>query len=335
MTTEAIVPLEAPYKRPITYLRLSLTDRCNLRCAYCMPPEGVLKLQHEDILRYEEILKILSLGPQLGFNKLRLTGGEPLVRKGLIPFITELSKRKIFKNISLTTNATLLAPLAYELKASGISGLNISLDALDPTIYGALTGRPGSVGIELFHAAWAGFMAALDAGFSPVKINCVPILGKNESEILPLARLAQKYPVEVRFIERMPIGPGQNFQKIFLPSRVIKNSLEKALGRLTPKSGEDGAPARSFTLKDAPGSLAFISAMSNNFCGSCNRLRLTADGKLKPCLLSSAEIDLKAPLRAGASMDELACLFRQAADLKPQNHGAVGTDNRFMSQIGG
>ncbi len=331
--------LSSPGGRPLQYLRLSVTDLCNLRCRYCMPPDGVPKLDHSDILSYEEILRLLRLASGLGLSKLRLTGGEPLVRRGLTDFIKRLGGEGLFSETRLTTNAVLLAPLAPALKEGGVRGLNISLDALDADIYAKMSGL-GEAGRELFPRAWAGFMAALEHGFT-TKINCVPIRGANESQILPLARLALAYPVTVRFIEHMPIGPeGIWREAAFIAAAELKEKIERELGSLSPLPPEyPSAPARLFKIPGAPGAIGFISPLSRHFCRNCNRLRLTADGRLKPCLLTGREFDLRTPLRGGASEGELAALFKEAAAHKPSSHESHEADEgdcrRQMSRIGG
>lgn len=334
--------LTASGGRRLTYLRLSVTDLCNLRCRYCMPPDGVPKLRHHDILTYEEILRLVRVGAGLGLTKLRLTGGEPLVRRGLTGFIARLRDEGLFTDLRLTTNGVLLPQMARELKEAGLKGLNISLDALDPAVYAEMAGLPGPAGEELARRAWAGFQAALEHGFK-TKINCVPIRGANDGQLTALARLALDHPVDVRFIEHMPIGSdGLWNQDRFLSAGELMSALNRELGQLIPLANSDpSAPARLYAPRGARGAIGFISAVSEHFCGDCNRLRLTADGKLKPCLLTDREIDLRGPLRAGAPDDELSDLFLSAAGLKPTSHletaaGDRRSDGRReMSRIGG
>ena len=344
--------LTAPGGRRLTYLRMSVTDLCNLRCGYCMPPGGVPKLTHADILTYEEMLRLARLAAGLGMRKLRLTGGEPLVRRGLTGFIRQLSRGddpagagsgepepfRGFADLRLTTNGILLAPLAAGLKAAGLRGLNISLDAVDPEVYAAMCGRPAPDGLEAARRAWEGFHAALDLGFD-VKINCVPIRGLNDGQLVPLALLARQYPIDVRFIEHMPIGSGELWSPDrFMPAAEVLSLLEAALGPLTPIEAPDpSAPARLYKPEGAPGAVGFISPLSGHFCGECNRLRLTADGRLKPCLLTGREIDLRGPLRSGAGDRAIVDLFLQAAALKPLSHLQSPGDHgqRQMSRIGG
>lgn len=335
--------LTAPGGRRLTYLRLSVTDLCNLRCRYCMPSEGVPKLRHEDILTYEEMIRLVRVGHGLGLRKLRLTGGEPLVRRGLLGFIRRLKDEGLIDDLRLTTNGVLLPSLARDLREAGLTSLNISLDALESSVYADMTGQPGPVGEKFFQRAWAGFLIALELGFN-TKINCVPIRGLNDGQWARLAELTLKYPVEVRFIEHMPIGSGALWHRDrFVSAKELMEYFTNTFGLLTPVPPPDpSAPARLYRLPDAPGALGFISPLSGHFCGRCNRLRLTADGRLKPCLLTDEEIDLRGPLRAGADDGELAGYFRLAAGHKPISHyeargeAAEGPGSgRAMSRIGG
>lgn len=337
--------LTAPGGRILTYLRMSVTDLCNLRCGYCMPPEGVPKLSHDQIMTYEEMLRLAEIAAGLGLSKLRLTGGEPLVRRGLTGFIRRLSRigappglLPVGADLRLTTNGVLLAPMAAELKEAGLRRLNISLDAVDPEVYAAICGRPGEDGREAARRAWQGFHTALDLGFD-VKINCVPIRGVNDGQLAALAALSRRYPVDVRFIEHMPIGDGRLWNpERFMSAAEVRALLERTLGPLNPLEETDpSAPARLYKFADAPGAVGFISPLSGHFCGGCNRLRLTADGRLKPCLLTGREIDLRAPLRSGADDRTIADLFIRAAAQKPLSHGQApsGVGLRPMSRIGG
>ncbi|MDR1920174.1 MAG: GTP 3',8-cyclase MoaA [Candidatus Adiutrix sp.] len=335
--------LLAPGGRRLTYLRLSAIDRCNLRCLYCMPPEGVLKLGHADILTYEEMLRLAEIFAGLGGEKIRITGGEPLVRRDLTGFIARLGRSGLFRRIRLTTNGLFLPALAGDLKAAGVEGVNLSLNALTPAVYAVMAGLPAAEGRDKFRQAWAGFEAALDHGLT-VKINCVPIRGLNETEWAPLAALALRYPIEVRFIEHMPIGRQTIWSAAScVPSGELLARLRERLPPLSPLAGPDPhAPARLYKPEGAPGAVGFISPMSDHFCGLCNRLRLTADGKLKPCLLTESEINIGAALRRGAGDDELRALFQLAASLKPLRHGrgegfgsGENRPRRDMSLIGG
>lgn len=320
------------YGRVIDYLRISVTDRCNLRCRYCMPAAGVPLLPCNDILHWEEILTIVRCAVRLGIKRVRLTGGEPLVRKGLLEFVRLLAATPGLEDISLTTNGTLLAEQAAALRAAGVRRVNISLDTLRPKRFTAVTRRPG------WPAVWRGLTAALAAGLTPVKLNVVVLRGFNDDELVDFARLTYRWPVHVRFIEYMPLGaPDMAGTDPFMPWREMRRQVE-TVGTLTPADGADGGPARLFRLPDAPGLVGFITPMSEHFCGHCNRLRLTADGKLRPCLLSDREIDIKSAIRSGDAAAVMACL-RQAVLAKPAGHHlTAGTDaalHRGMRQIGG
>jgi len=322
------------YERRLNYLRISITDRCNLRCVYCMPREGVAKLRHEDILTYEEILRLVRIAVGLGVEKIRITGGEPLVRKGVMGFFRRLVALPGIKDISLTTNGVYLRNKLEEFKAMGVRRVNISLDSLRPDRYKAITGYDG---LEKVREAveWAEKLQ-----FEPIKINIVLIRGVNDDEVLDFANLTLERPYHVRFIECMPLGHHGKQR----PLEYVSNALIKAqvatLGDLIPisKASYDG-PARRFKLKGAAGEIGFISPRTEHFCRQCNRLRLKADGCLRPCLLSERELDLRAPMRRGATEDELEQIFLRAAFLKPWAHHLSAEDSyplsSQMSSIGG
>ena len=323
--------------RNIDYLRISITDRCNLRCVYCMPSAGVPRLPHEAVLRYEEILRIVKVAAERGIKKVRLTGGEPLVRKGVASLVREISAIPGIDDLSLTTNGLLLGRMARDLADAGLKRINVSLDSLDPDRFRELT-RGGELKDVL-----EGIHQAEEAGFDPIKINVVAIKGFNGEEVQEFARLTLLKPYQVRFIEFMPIG----HRAIWEESKVMTEGeiIEKisTLGELIPvERGGQGAqagPARLYRLPGAKGILGFISPLSNHFCGSCNRLRLTADGKIRPCLFSETEIDLKTPLRTGCDDAELSRLISIALSVKPEGHsiadGVKGKYRRTMSRIGG
>ena len=303
------------FNRRLNYLRLSLTDRCNLRCLYCMPEGGVPKLAHGDILSYEEFLRLARLSVRLGIEKIRLTGGEPLARKGVIPFISELARIPGIKDISLTTNGVLLAEQAQAIWDAGIRRINISLDSLDPVQYARITRQ------DLFHQVWQGILAAEAVGFRPIKINVVALKGLNEDEIPAFGRLSVEKPFHIRFIEFMPVGPETGCQaERYLPGDQILTRLQ-TLGALKPLNGQglDG-PARRWKYSGARGEIGLISPISHHFCPSCNRLRLTSDGKLRTCIFSDDETDIRRPLRQGASDDELEMIIHEA--IASQTQGA-------------
>ena len=328
--------------RTIDYLRISLIDRCNLRCFYCMPPQGIKAKPKEEILRLEEIVRVAEVALQLGIDKFRLTGGEPLLRKGIIPFVMALNQLPGVKDITVTTNGVFLSQLGEQLREAGVRRLNISLDTMDPKKYRQIT-RGGE-----FNQVWQGIEDALRIGFFPVKINTIALKGINDDEWVKLARLTLDYHLDVRFLELMPVGlswemAGNNFASY----HEVLNRIEKSAGKLIPVETAVGSgPAQYYQLPGAQGKIGFIHATSEPFCASCNRVRLTADGKLRPCLHDRREIDLRQPLRAKAGDQELQELFRQALAIKPAGyHQAIGAHpaapgslhppGRAMSQIGG
>ena len=317
------------YGRKISYLRLSITDKCNLRCRYCMPEQGLPDKGHASLLRVEEMLRLLSLFRAYGIDKLRITGGEPLVSRQLLPLLAALAPLD-FTDIALTTNGQLLPQLAARLKAHGVLRLNISLDTLDAECFAQIT-RNGRLEDTL-----NGINAALKAGFLPVKVNCVLMRGVNDYEIQDIALLAKDRPLSVRFIEFMPIGADSIWsEQNFLSIAWAKQKLA-ALGEFMPYQEQYGnGPAEVFTIPGYAGSIGFIDAVSGHFCQSCNRLRLTADGLLYPCLHSPSYIDLLTPLRAGAEDAKLMRLIEQAVKEKPPQHEEWGAQRRKMSTIGG
>ena len=330
------------YGRRIDYLRISLTDRCNLRCIYCMPEEGVPFKSHEDMLRIEEIADFARRAAQSGIRRVRLTGGEPLVRKGVVDLIREINEIPEIEDISLTTNGILLPKMAADLRDAGLTRVNISLDTLDPVQFSYVT-RLGKI-----EDVFAGIDAALEYGFDPVKINAVTVRGLDQ-DFFGFAKLSLDRPLHVRFIEYMPVGEssgctgaGWTEEDIIPASEIIERINEGAIaagiGALEPLSDEDlpsgAGPAIYYRLPGAKGTVGFISAMSNHFCDSCNRLRLTADGKLRPCLFSDKEIDVMEPIRAD---DEEAVdrAIKEAIGIKPDEHHEERGTQRRMSQIGG
>ncbi len=321
--------------RQITYLRISVTDRCNLRCVYCMPPEGIQLRPHDEILRFEEIAEVVRAAAENGVREVRLTGGEPLARPNLPALVGMLSVIPGIEDISLTTNALLLERHAAALAEAGLKRVNISLDTLQPERFARIT-RGGS-----FEQAWRGILAAERAGLAPLKINAVAMRGVNDDEFLDLARLAVEHPWQVRFIEIMPVkneaawGEGfPNSFDAFIPINEVKARLAGLnLEPLNDKSGS--GPAREYRIPGGPGRVGFISPVSEHFCGECNRLRLTADGSLRPCLLSDLEIPLREALRRG---EPVLPYLQQAVGLKPQQHELVLNHRpvtRCMIQIGG
>ena len=310
--------------RRIDYLRISVTDRCNLRCVYCMPAEGVAKQRHSDILTFEEMEEIARAAVELGVRKLRITGGEPLVRRGIVELCRRLGQIPGVEDLSMTTNAVLLPHMAQDLYQAGVHRINISLDTLDEDKYRRIT-RLGTLADAL-----AGLRAAAEAGMAPIKINTVLIGGFNDDEIPALADLTRRYPVELRFIELMPIGHAAPFgPEAYLPSQAVLERL--------PQLQREGAcgVAALYRLPGAAGRVGLISPLSHHFCGQCNRLRLTADGKLRPCLHSSDEVPLRG-LHGPALRDAI----REAVRRKPERHGPLSWSERSgagrdMNEIGG
>jgi GTP 3',8-cyclase len=318
------------YHRPINYLRISVTDRCNLRCIYCMPPEGIPLMAHGDVLRYEEIDLVARAAAELGITKLRLTGGEPLVRTGLTDLVAMLAKIEGIDDISMTTNGVLLDRYAVGLKKAGLHRVNISLDSLRPERFHKIT-RMGKLDDVL-----NGIEAAREAGLNPVKINMVVIRGTNDDEISHFALLTLSDAWHVRFIEFMPFMEKGKKNRLLVPVSEMMERIE-ALGELEPSLPNGVGPARYYRFPGAKGTIGFISPVTECFCQACNRMRLTADGKLRPCLFSDDEIDLRGPLRQGATVGEIKRLIRHAVASKPERHKLITgvTCERFMSQIGG
>jgi GTP 3',8-cyclase len=323
--------MQDQFKRRIEYLRISITDRCNLRCKYCMPETGVDWIPHESILSYEEILRLIRISTQLGFRRFRITGGEPLVRHGVLDFLSEASKIPGVEDLMLTTNGIVLPEMAFDLKAAGVNRVNISLDTLHPERFREIT-RGGEV-----QKVIQGVFRSLEAGLNPVKLNVVVVRNFNLAELPKFMELARKYPLHIRFIELMPIGISSDKRSDFVPISEMKEIL--GLEGLEPKRDIiGGGPAEYITSEGFQGSIGFISALSRHFCNTCNRVRLTADGKLRPCLHSSNEIDLRRGLRGQKTDEEIAELFAQAVWQKPSEHHMneeAWQDNRMMSQIGG
>lgn len=311
-----------------------MTDRCNLRCMYCMPEEGVGFVPHTDILSYEEILRLVRISTKGGIRKVRLTGGEPLVRKGFISFLERLSDIRELEEITLTTNGILLTEFASDIKRCGICRINVSLDSLRPERFRSITGR------DCFERAWSGIRAAEAMSFNPIKINMVVMRGVNDDEILDFARMTLDKPYHIRFIEFMPVGMSNGWsQERFVSTEEISRRIE-ALGPLEPlKNSLLDGPAANYKIRGALGEIGLIGALSHHFCDRCNRLRLTADGQLRGCLFSDSEVDVKAALREGRSDDHLLELIRLAVENKPRDHGVLQTGPRKcvrpMSSIGG
>jgi cyclic pyranopterin phosphate synthase len=331
MLTSSEKKLTDLFDRTISYLRVSLTDQCNLRCVYCTPAP-LSKLNHGELLTYEELLRVIGICVELGIKKVRLTGGEPLVRKNIGSFIEGLSRISGLEDIRLTTNGVYLEKYGDLLYGAGVRKLNISLDTLRPERFKEITGA------DCFDRVWAGINMACDKGFSPVKINMVAMRGINDDELVDFARLSLERNLQVRYIEFMPIGNSAVWGKEkYIPSAEIMDKL-KILGELEPVAQRhmDG-PAKVYKIPGSKGSIGFISPLSHKFCEKCNRLRLTSEGKLRSCLLSDKESDLKELLRRGGSDQQIADLVVEAIHAKPQGHKVVEGENCHgrMSRIGG
>ncbi len=330
------------FSRTISYLRLSLTDRCNLKCMYCVTEDEkngcLVKLGQDELLTYEELLRVVGVAVRMGISKLRLTGGEPLVRNNIMHFIDNLAQIEGLEDIRITTNGVLLGKYAQGLFDAGVTKVNISLDTLKRKRFAEITG------VDCFDRVWAAIETALAVGFSPVKLNMVVMRDINDDELPAFAELSRKMPLQVRFIEFMPIGTSSRWnKKTYMSSDEIMGRF-RDLGELIPqeKQQADG-PARVFKLgADALGSLGFISPISHHFCDRCNRLRLTSEGRLRSCLLHDEETDLRSVLRAGCSDDDIRTTLLTAIRNKPKGHQMAerlkqdgGDCHGRMSRIGG
>ena len=310
-------------------MRLSVTDLCNLRCRYCMPEKGVEKLTHPEMLTEDEMVDAVQAAADLGITKIRITGGEPLVKKNILSICRRIGQIDGIEEMAITTNGTLLPKLAVPLRETGISRVNISLDTLDPGKYACMTRR------GRFEDAWAGVMAALEAGFDIVKLNAVLIGGFNDDEIEAMVDLTRQYPLDMRFIELMPMLQNDEFgQSAHIPGDEVLRRVPD-LQPLNEQTLMSGQVARMYRLPDAPGRIGLINPLSHTFCSACNRIRLTADGKLKPCLHSSQEIPVK-----GLDIDGMREKMREAITAKPLEHGKLDAGHRSgagrqMNQIGG
>jgi cyclic pyranopterin phosphate synthase len=323
-------------KRTINYLRISITDRCNFRCRYCVPCKPFQEIGHPQIARYEEILKLVRLACELGITKVRITGGEPFVRKGIFDFLNKLTDIKQLRDISITTNGALLTEKKIQtLLDSGIRRLNFSLDTLQPDRFKFITGR------NQFQPVWEAILAAYDAGIDPVKINTVILKGINDDEVNQIARLTLDYPFHIRFIEYMPMGKAALAAEDQILADQIRQKIESELGRLTPVKPEpNDGPAKKYRLKGAKGVIGFITPISSHFCSECNRLRLTSRGTLRPCLLNNYEQDILGPLRKNASDETLKAIIQSALKNKPKTHELAKRTARdipisHMTSIGG
>ncbi len=350
------IEMEDRYGHRISYLRVSITDRCNERCNYCMPRELQEWLPREEILSYEETLRLIRIAADLGVTKIRVTGGEPLTRRDVVDFIREIPKIPKISSLGISTNGTLLAhkvdcsprpagdarasrskaaaTMAAALREAGVQSVNISLDTLDPHLYAQITGRD-------FHSqVLEGIDAAITAGFDQIKLNSVLMRGRNDDQLIPLIEFAAERNLILRFIELMPVSTTEVLNdENFLPVAEAKRAIESRYGPLIPEqSFRTNGPATYYQIPGRNQRVGFIGAMTNlHFCESCNKLRLTCDGKLRPCLGSYLEFDIMKPLRAGASDDELRQFFSDVVDRKPEQHDFRNNyqPDRKMIAIGG
>jgi len=321
------------FGRNIHYLRISLTDHCNLRCVYCMPEDMIFR-PNAELMQDEEVLLLVRLFSSLGFDKFRLTGGEPTVRAHIVDLVSGIAATPGVRSLSMTTNGVLLTRLAQPLAQAGLQRVNISIDTLNPEKFRRLT-RWGAL-----EDVWQGILAAEQAGLTPVKLNAVVVRGYNEAEVVDLVRLTKEHPWQVRFIEMMPFAGATELQlKQVVTADEMQANIEAALGPMeVANGGELDGEARLFRLPGAAGEVGFISSVSMPFCAACTRARLTADGRLRLCLLREGEVDLLTPLRAGASLEDLRQIILAGVWDKPWGHGlaeGIIPLNRVMSEIGG
>jgi len=333
--------MEDRFGHRISYLRVSITDRCNERCNYCMPRELQEWLPREEILSYEETLRLIRIAADLGVTKVRVTGGEPLTRRDVVNFVREIPKISAINSLGVSTNGTLLAreivpgqTMAAGLRGAGVQSLNISLDTLDRHVYAQITGR------DLHQRVLDGIEAAIAAGFGQIKLNSVLMRARNEDQLVPMIEFAGSHDLILRFIEMMPVSTTEVLSdKNFLPVAEAKRAIEKYYGDLIPQTSfRTNGPATYYQIPGREQRIGFIGAMTNlHFCESCNKLRLTCDGKLRPCLGSYLEFDIMKPLRAGASDDELRRFFIDVVDRKPEQHDFRNNyqPDRKMIAIGG
>jgi cyclic pyranopterin phosphate synthase len=326
--------LSDAFRRRITYLRISVTDKCNLRCIYCMPEAGLPWLQRDELLQYEEIVALVRAGASVGVTAVRLTGGEPLIRRDLHRLVAGIRSVEGIEDIALSTNGLLLEEQLPQLVAAGLCRVNVSLDTLREERFTAIARRPGLQRVR------GAIDAALAAGLTPVKVNCVIMRGKNDDEIPDFAELSKHRAVHVRFIEVMPVRENLRLQNDgYVSSEEIVQRLSQ-LGELRPVAGPPGnGPARTFAFDGAAGTIGVISPLSHEYCERCNRVRLTADGRLRLCLFGDQHVDLRTPLRSGASTAGIAEILRSAMQIKPERHhlalGEPSSRMRAFSEIGG
>ena len=306
-------PLRDSYNRQIDYIRISITDKCNLQCIYCRPSGGLKFFKEKEVMTNDEILRFVRIASKHGLRKVRITGGEPLVRRNIISLISSIKKIGI-GDLSITTNGIILSKVAGDLRKAGLDRVNISLDTMDPEKYRTIT-NGGNI-----DSVWRSIRQAEKSGLTPVKINVVPIRGLNDDEILSFASLTFNNDYHIRFIEFMPTTRDGIWEKEKCVTSDEAMKRISALGKLESLRFKGRGPSRNYRIRGAVGVIGFISPLSDHFCGDCSRLRLTADGEIRPCLFSSTKIDIKTPMRRGASDEEIDNLFCQAVKVKPQRH---------------
>ncbi len=328
--------LNDKYHRKINYLRISITDHCNLQCHYCVPFDGRPKLPMADILTYEELFAIARSAVDAGVTKIRLTGGEPLMRRNMLKFCEMLRTLPQITDLAVTTNGILLASMAEDLKAAGVDRVNVSLDTLNAQRYEQITGK------DCLDQVLLGISKAMAAQLAPLKINMVPMRGINDDEIVDMARWSLSAPIDIRFIELMPTSgwAKDKHEQCYMPVDEVRGQVEKIGSLVDVPQIETRGPATYARLPGAKGRIGFISALSHSFCSTCNRLRLTADGKLRACLFADQEVDIKGPLRSGADRDALTGIIQSTASSKPAGHRLNSPDTapikgRMMRSIGG
>ncbi|HUY39995.1 MAG TPA: GTP 3',8-cyclase MoaA [Candidatus Dormibacteraeota bacterium] len=329
-----MLQLADAFARPIEYLRISVTDKCNLRCVYCMPEGGLPWLRRDEILSYEEIAQIVEAAASVGVRSIRLTGGEPLLRRYLERLVAMLARIPGIDDLALSTNGLLLEEQLDGLAAAGLRRVNVSLDTLRPDRFESIARRPG------LDRVLASIEAAIARGLEPVKINCVVMRGRNDDEVADFAELSRRLPVAVRFIEAMPVLEyAQAQREEYVCADEILAHIRR-IADLEPVDGPRGnGPARYFAFPGAPGTIGVITPLSHDYCDRCNRIRLTADGRLRLCLFGNHHVDLRTQLRAGATRDELAATLARSMAIKPERHhlrlGEPASRMRALSEIGG
>jgi len=311
-----VTELVDSFRRTVKYMRVSLTDRCNLRCNYCMPAWGNHWMEKDTLLSYDEMLRVIRLSAKRGVYKIRVTGGEPLVRKGCVDFIRQVGQVEGITEVAMTTNAILLKDHAQDLYDAGLRHLNISLDSLNAEKFAAITR-----GNQL-DRVWEGIQEAVKVGFPSIKINAVAQKGVNDDEFVDFVNLTRDMRIDMRFIEFMPVSDWNNWQQKYISIDEIQKLITDGVGELIPVYDGDAAagPAENFRIPGYVGRVGFIHAISNHFCDTCNRVRLTADGKIRPCLFGKIEVDFREAIRGGASDEELNELFDEVLQIKPDAH---------------